>query len=44
MVALKDELTDEGPAVVGVAHGLSQKKRILNLGIVCQSQMTEHVV
>ena len=44
VVALKDKLAHESAAVIWVAHRLSHQERVLDLGVVRQAQVTEHVV
>ena len=44
VVAFEQELADQGAAVVGVAHGLSEEERVVNLAVVCQAKVAEDVV
>lgn len=44
VVALKDELRDERSTIVRVAHCFSQQEWVLDLGVIGQAKMAEHVV
>ena len=44
MIALKNQFTNQGATIVWVAHGFSHQERILNLSVIRQAQVTEHIV